>query len=194
MLTTTGDIAFTSPLAAALSDKQAVSLYEIAGSVGLADLSGQAIWHVRGREAANALKATPSGVGDVIEIADGLIAQPRGDQYFLLNTRPKIVSSSDCDSVLTVTDMTHGYGHLLLIGQDAAQVLSKICGLNFADAAFPNHHIAQSSLAKVRASIIRHDRDTLTAYHILVAYPIAEYVWDVVFDAMQEFDGKYIEL
>ena len=122
-----------------------------------------------------------------------MIAQPRGDQYFVINGKVEAESSSEGD-VLTVTDLTHAYGHLLLIGDFAADVLAKVCGLNFSDEAFPNQHIKQSSLAKVRASIIRHDQNDVSAYHLLVGYPVTAYVWDVLFDAAQEFDGKFITL
>ena len=192
MLQTTSHIAFASPLTATLKGKQGVSLAEIGDSVGLADLSGQPIWHVRGKNATSALDAVPSHVGDVITVRDGLIAQPRSEQDFLLNIKPETQSSSDGASVLTVTDMTHSYGHLLLLGQQAANVLAKVCGLDFSDQAFPDHHMAQTSLAKVRASIIRHDRDNLPAYHILVGYPVTVYVWEVLVDAMQEFGGQYV--
>ena len=193
MLQTTSEIPFTSPLAQTLKDKNAFSTADIANSVGLADLSGQSVWHIRGEKATSAVKKTPSGVGDVIADGDTLIAQPRGDQYFVINGTVKKESSSKKD-VLTVTDLTHAYGHLLLMGNHAADVLAKTCGLDFADSAFPNLHIAQSSLAKIRASIIRHDRNGVPAYHLLMGYPVTAYVWDVLFDATQEFDGKYITL
>jgi heterotetrameric sarcosine oxidase gamma subunit len=191
MLQTTSEISFTSPLAATLKGKKAVSNLEIAESVGLADLSGQAIWHIRGKNAASALRKVPSAVSDVISEGDSLIAQPRADQYFVIGAKPDAESNSEAD-VLTVTDLTHAYGHLLLIGKYAADVLAKVCALNFSDSAFPNNHIAQTSLAKVRASIIRHDQNDVLAYQILVGYPVTAYVWDVFFDATQEFDGQYI--
>ena len=40
----------------------------------------QAIWHIRGKNAASVLSKVPSSVGDVIADGDTLIAQPRGDQ------------------------------------------------------------------------------------------------------------------
>lgn len=189
MLETKSEIAFASPLASKLKGQKAVSQADVAESVGLADLSGQAVWHVRGKSAANKV---PAGVGGVIKEGDALIAQPRGDQYFVIGKQPDVESSAEGD-VLTVTDLTHSYGHLLLIGKHATDVLAKTCGLDFYDKVFPNLTIAQSSLAKVRASIIRDDRDGVAAYHILVGYPVTAYVWDVVFDATQEFGGKYFK-
>jgi sarcosine oxidase subunit gamma len=194
MLQTTSQITFTSPLSATLQGQHAQSPADVRESVGLADLSGQPIWHVRGKNAASTLEAVPSNVGEVITMQNGLIAQPRGDQYFLINIVPDAKRHSDGDAVLTVTDMTHGYGHLVMVGKRATYVLAKVCGLDFSDKAFPDHHVAQTSLAKVRSTIIRHDRDALPAYHILVGYPVTVYVWDVLFDAMQEFGGHYVQL
>jgi heterotetrameric sarcosine oxidase gamma subunit len=192
MLETTSKVAFVSPLSNVLKDLQAVSLAAFDGTVGLEDFSGQPIWLVRGNQAGSMLGADPLAVGNVLTFRSGLIARPRGDQYFLLNVEPEIQSSTEDNSTLTVTDLTHGYGHLLLLGKQAVSVLAKVCGLDFSDKAFPNNHIAQTSLAKVRTTIIRHDRDQYPAYHILVGYPVTVYVWEVLFDAMNEFDGKYV--
>lgn len=193
MLQTRSEIAFTSPLAAILKGKATISSAELGDSVGLADLSGQAVWHVRGKNAASTLSKIPSGVGDVVTEGNTLIAQPRGDQYFVINGKIEAESSSEGD-ILTVTDLTHAYGHLLLIGDPAADVLAQVCGLDFSDDTFQNHHIKQSSVAKVRASIIRDEQNSVRAYHILVGYPVTAYVWDVLFDAAQEFNGKYVSL
>ena len=60
MLQTRSEIAFTSPLAITLKGKNAVSSADIGDSVGLADLSGQAVWHIRGKNAASTLSKAPS--------------------------------------------------------------------------------------------------------------------------------------
>ena len=192
MLETTSQVSFVSPLSNLLKDQQAVSLAAFDGTVGLEDLSGQPIWHVRGDQAESLLGTDPLAVGELTTFRGGLIARPRGDQYLLIDLGPEIQSSTGGDSTLTVTDLTHGYGQLLLFGEQATDVLAKVCGLDFSEKVFPNNHIAQTSLAKVRATIIRHDQDKYPAYHILVGYPVTVYVWEVLFDAMQEFDGKYV--
>lgn len=192
MLETTSQVEFISPLSAILKDKQAVPIAELDGALGLADISGQPVWHVRSNQADFAPGVESLAVGEVSTFNGGLIARPRGDQVFFVDMQPEIQSSTDGESTLTVTDLTHGYGQLLLSGTQAIEVLAKVCGLDFSDKAFPNNHIAQSSLAKVRATIIRHDKDKLPAYRILIGYPATAYVWEVLFDAMREFDGNYV--
>ena len=192
-LQTTADLPFTSPLAHTLREQTALSPAQAYDTVGLADLSGQMLWHVRGANVEAALSDVPPSVGDVTMSDDGLLARLRGDTALVIGAGAADLSSTiDENSLLTVTDITHGRGHLLLIGKRAPDVLPKVCGLDFDSRAFPNDHVAQSSLAKTRTTIIRHDRESVPAYHLIVGTSLAAYVWDIVFDAMSEFGGLYV--
>jgi sarcosine oxidase, subunit gamma len=90
---------------------------------------------------------------------------------------------------VTLTDITHGRAGIALVGTQARDVLAKVCGLDFSDRTFLDKHAAQTSLAKVRALIIRDDEDSLPIYKLFVDRSLASYVWDVVYDAAQEFGG-----
>ena len=172
VLKTTSDIPFTSPLAG----KTARGSQD---EVALKDLSGQPVHHIRAR----ALHGGPDAVGDVAEVDGGVLARVAHDAWILLG-EPESVTG---ESRITITDVTHGRGHMLLTGARAADVLPKVCGLDFSDEAFPDRYAAHGSLAKVRALLLRLDEGATPAYHILVASSFAAYVWDVVDDAMGEF-------
>ncbi len=134
----------------------------------LADQSGTRLRHMRGYLPAAA-------VGSVTEQDGALVARVRPDLAIVIGGEQQVDGEG-----LTVSDVTHGHGHMVLTAQNAQAVLSKICGLNFSDHAFPTMHAAYSSVAKVRTLIVRTD----DAYHLLVGASYAAYLWDVVADAL----------
>ena len=79
-------------------------------------------------------------------------------------------------------------------GTYAAEMFSKLCAIDLRTTKFKNNMIAQTSLARLGAIIIRHDLNALTNYLLLVESASAEYAWDCLIDAMQEFNGQIIGL
>ena len=106
-----------------------------------------------------------------------MLIRTRTDEFVLLTG-----GSIPEDIGLTVTDITHGRGVLRAQGPDTARMLSKVCGLDFSEGAFPDYHAAQSSLAKVKALIIRRDEDNLPTFLIVSDRSLTAYVSDVVSD------------
>lgn len=190
VLQTISDQPFISPLSRLLDGQRPAGYEQAQHSAGLVDLSGQLLLHIRGVQLPAAMPAT---IGDVLAIDEGLSTRLRSDICLTIGVPPERIDVGG-EALLTITDITHGRGHLLLLGKHAPDVLVKVCGLDFADAAFPNNHVVQTSLAKARTTIVRHDRDGVPAYHLIVGYSLAEYVWTVVFDAMGEFDGLYVSI
>lgn len=161
-----------------------------AAHLGLLNLRGQSA----GALAQQVYGAAIDAVGAVVPVSDGLLARLRRDEIALLSPclPDALERLQSADSALTITDVTHGRGFLVLVGARALNVLPKVCGLNLSDTAFPDHHAAQTMLAKVRALLIRADAVQLPAYHIIVDRSLAAYVWDVLLEAAQEFDGVTI--
>lgn len=77
-------------------------------------------------------------------------------------------------------------------GDYIAEMFAKLCAIDLRITKFENNMIAQTSLARLGAIIIRHDLNALTNYLILVESASAEYGWDCLIDAMQEFNGQII--
>lgn len=78
-------------------------------------------------------------------------------------------------------------------GSYAAEMFSKLCAIDLRIEKFANDMIAQSSLARLGAIIIRHDLiNNLANYLVLIESASAEYCWDCLVDAMQEFEGNII--
>ncbi len=170
--------------------------------VGLGEITGRTLLHLRGSGAETALRAGVLKIGDAaaVESEEGLLARLRRDEFVLLVRDGQATSGRLTgligDERVTLTDITHGRCGLLLVGVGtlAADILRKVCGLDFGESAFPNLHAAQTSLAKVRTLIIRADIDTTPAYGLFVDRSLAQYVWDVVYDAGLEFGMSRIDL
>jgi sarcosine oxidase subunit gamma len=79
-------------------------------------------------------------------------------------------------------------------GAQAPAMFAKMCGVDLRPHKFRQGQIAQTSVAKISAIVIRDDVGGLPAYHLLTDSASAEYMWSCVVDAMAEFDGHPIGL
>ena len=77
-------------------------------------------------------------------------------------------------------------------GSRAPEMFAKLCAIDLRTEKFDNKKITQTSLARLGAIIIRNDLNTLINYLVLVESASAEYCWDCLLDAMQEFLGQTI--
>lgn len=78
----------------------------------------------------------------------------------------------------------------LITGQCAAAMFAKLCGVDLRPHKFPVNTVAQTSVARSEAIIIRCDLERVPAFHLLGDSASAIYIWDCLRDAMEEFGGK----
>ncbi len=83
---------------------------------------------------------------------------------------------------------SHAWLHLS--GDKVATMFAKICGVDLRPQAFANLAIAQTSVARLSAIVIRDDRETMPGYHLLADSAAAIYLWESLEDAMAEFSGS----
>lgn len=88
----------------------------------------------------------------------------------------------------------HSHFRFLLSGESTAGMFAKICGVDLRPGKFANGRIAQTSMARMNAVVIRDDQGGVLAYHLLGDSASAEYLWDCLLDAMAEFDGAPVGL
>ena len=81
-----------------------------------------------------------------------------------------------------------------LSGQYCTTMFSKICGIDLRAAKFAEGQIAQTSIAKMSGIILRQDFGTVPGFHLLADSASADYLWDCLQDAVNEFDGGPIGL
>jgi sarcosine oxidase subunit gamma len=77
----------------------------------------------------------------------------------------------------------------MVIGSDAAKMFAKLCGVDLSPACFAVGQVAQTSVARLNAIVIRQDRAGQLAFFVLADSASAEYLWDCLLDAMAEFGG-----
>ena len=78
-------------------------------------------------------------------------------------------------------------------GERAPDMFAKICGVDLRPGKFAEGAIAQTSVARINAIVIRRATST-PSYYLLADSASAEYLWHCVTDAMLEFDGGPVGL
>jgi sarcosine oxidase subunit gamma len=76
-----------------------------------------------------------------------------------------------------------------LAGALCSDMFAKLCSVDLSGANFPNHSIAQTSVAKTSAIIVRHDSGYTPCYHLLGDSSTSRYMWSCLVDALNEYDG-----
>ena len=95
-------------------------------------------------------------------------------------------SADAAPGLVTVTDVTHGRFEYRIVGPRAPRLLSKVCGLDFDDSVFPDRRARQTSVARVKALVVRADAGDLPAYRVLGGRAPGAYVWDILMEAGAE--------
>lgn len=84
---------------------------------------------------------------------------------------------------------SESHAWFMVTGERAPAMFAKICGVDLRPHRFAVGAIAQTSVAKMSATVIRADLGGVPAFHLLADSASAEYLWTCVLDAMAEFDG-----
>lgn len=168
-------------------------------ALALADDTPRGTLRVQGETAAEctrqALGTAPDAVGAIVTDSAGVeIASLRPDLYHIgtataaraeVQERLKVSAQAQQENV-TVTDITHGRFELRLVGPAAAELMSKVCALDFDDSVFPSGTAAETSVARTRQLILRVDVGPLPAYRLLGGRALGVYVWDTLMEAGRE--------
>ena len=81
---------------------------------------------------------------------------------------------------------------LKVMGVNAPSMLAKVCAVDLRPQIFPDGAIAQTNIARLNCIVTRHDVGLATTYDILTDCASADYFWQALLDAMDEFSGKTI--
>ncbi|MGH9326139.1 MAG: hypothetical protein ACRD2B_05555 [Terriglobia bacterium] len=159
-------------------------------AAGLTDLS----WMIKLDLKGYGLKSPPA-------FGQGMLPWALAPQHFLLTLEPsarevaweavRALQTAGSDLSLPppiyMTDVTSVYAHFLLAGPCSRDILHKLTSLNLSERSLPDLSCGESSLAHVRAMILRNDLKGINAYHLLVSREYGESVWESVLHAGQEF-------
>ena len=79
-----------------------------------------------------------------------------------------------------------------LTGIHAAETFSKVCAVDLRSGKFAQGEVAQTSIARVNAIIVRNDLGPTPCFYILSDVSSAEFLWLSLLDAMLEFKGAAV--
>jgi sarcosine oxidase, subunit gamma len=69
-------------------------------------------------------------------------------------------------------------------------MFAKLCAIDLAADQFADGSVAQTSIARLTAIVIRHDIARTVSFSVLAESASAEYLWVCLADAMAEFSGE----
>lgn len=84
------------------------------------------------------------------------------------------------------------HGWMTLTGTSLPQIMAKVCGVDLREENFPQGSIAQTSAARINVIVVHHEINGVPCFSVLSDSASAEYLWDSLLDAMQEFGGEVI--
>jgi sarcosine oxidase, subunit gamma len=78
-------------------------------------------------------------------------------------------------------------------GEALAAMMAKICAVDLRHERFADLTIAQTSVARLNAIVLRADRGTVPVFHLLADSASAAYLLDCLRDAAAEFGGRVVD-
>lgn len=174
-----------------------IELAAVRSGVVLVDESPNGMIQVEGlAEAAlsEAYGMSSLGIGEVSDVDGRRVARLRQDVFFVV-VQPgdevktlKEIRDAAADTFITCTDVTSGRSGIGAIGPRSPELMSKVCGLDFSDGAFPAGQARQTSVAKTSQLIIRADRGGVPAYTLIGSRSLGAYLWALLMEAGTEWD------
>ena len=173
-----------------------------AAGLRLVDLSVVPRWGLKGRDALPWLgrhdAATPSANNLATRQQDGTLIARLSPAEALILASPVHGGSLLAPAIDAMAAAGEGACYpvprrdshcwFLLMGDEAPNLLARLCAVDLSAGVFADFGVAQTSLAGLSTIIIRNDLAGL-AFFLLADSASAEYLWDCLLDAMTEFAG-----
>jgi sarcosine oxidase subunit gamma len=171
-------------------------------SVELADLSVVPRWGLKGRDVPAWLarqgasmpqidnRTEPQPDGSLIarlSPAEVLILSPLEARSNLADAIEGLPAAGEGACYCVPRQDSHCW--FVVTGHASSAMFAKLCAVDLSPQRFPSGQVAQTSLARLSAIVIRHDIVGSPAFHVLADSASAEYLWDCLLDAMREFAG-----
>lgn len=150
---------------------------------------------LRGKTASKVIEqaglALPAKPNQAIDSELATVLRLSDKEYWLLTNSenkdlPELKMSDDCYKVFC----QDSHAWLSFKSPFKADVMAKLCGVDLREPAFPLGAIAQTVVAGSNAIIVHHKWDKEAVFSILCDRSVAHYLWMVMLDAMDEFNGK----
>jgi sarcosine oxidase, subunit gamma len=120
-----------------------------------------------------------SGPGEWFVLAPPGAAAPVADWL------EKLAADAAPEEFVSVVDLTHGRALVRITGQDAAELLARLCGADLHDEMAPDGAALRSAVAGVATDIIRDDRAGLPSYLLHCERSSGQYLFGALVSAGQ---------
>lgn len=139
----------------------------------------------------NGALVTGSGPGEWLALG------PAGAEHALTQRLDQLAAQAAAGELVSVIVLTHGRALVRLTGELAADLLAKVCGIDFSDAVTPDGAVFRSSVAKLVTDVVRDDTapsagpptaaDPVRSYLLHCDRSAGQYLFDALLDAGAEF-------
>ncbi|NIV18245.1 MAG: sarcosine oxidase [Woeseiaceae bacterium] len=177
-----------------------------ASELGLCDLSTLPRWGVTGRGATAWLAdrgwEVPTRANRASWQANADVLARLSDDEYLLLASGLLAGDEAPDGIPDAPGHASGpvYGlprqdshsWFAVTGHRAPALLATVCGVDMRDAAFGNGAVAQTSIARTSAIVLRADLGDTACYFVLGGSTSAEYLWDALAGALEAPGGAVI--
>lgn len=180
------DNLFESPLRGAI--------YE--GAIAIKDYTNKRRWGFRGKDAAANLIAEgwslPESPNQVISANEQTLAMALSQrEFWFLDTRKDATSTDAKDGAFTEgmypLFCQNSHAWLVVSGDQKAEMMAKLCGVDLSSDAFGVGAVAQTQMALINCIVARHELDGEDVFSLLVDQSYAEYALEAVLDARAEY-------
>lgn len=81
---------------------------------------------------------------------------------------------------------------LQITGPSIALIMAKLCAVDLSEEAFLRGQVAQTSVARINAIVMNVSDEVAAKFNILCDRTISLYLWEVLEDAIYEFNGQVV--
>ena len=160
------------------------------------DQSGLAKFGMRAAPDGSVARALGTGFARTTRAQDGSLVVGSGPGEWLVlvdparsaEVRARMESEADAaEGLASVVDLTHGRALIRLAGTRSADLLAKVCGIDFSDDITPDGSALRTSVAKLVTDIVRNDQDGVPGYLLHCERSSGTYLFHALVDAGTEF-------
>lgn len=168
----------------------------VGAPVSIVDLSGLAKFGVRAAPDGPVARALGTEFAGTARAADGSLVVGSGPGEWLVlaeqaastDVRARLESETgSSEAFASVVDLTHGRALMRLDGPRSADLLSKVCGIDFSDDLTPDRSALRTSVARLVTDVVRDDRDGVPGYLLHCERSSGRYLFEALVDAGAEF-------
>lgn len=180
------DNLFESPLRGAI--------YE--GAIVIKDYTQKRRWGFRGKDAASNLRAKgwslPEYPNQVVSANEQTLAMALSQrEFWFLDARTEATSDNARDGAFTEgmypLFCQNSHAWLVVSGDQKAEMMAKLCGVDLSSDAFAVGDVAQTQMALINCIVARHELDGEDVFSLLLDQSYAEYALEAVLDARAEY-------